>query len=196
MKCSKERENLYPGLSDAFMLMAPDHKVKEPGQVALSDAVLGVLRVRHSVLVQDKDVEPGIDGVAGAVCWTHPARTHRANGMSNASGVCGWASLLGAVCKQIWNWRNNTLFHPQGGLIHNNITLVYQAFKVAALIVCPQPDCIWKAGCEHSGLQVDASVLSLAKHAKRRKGLHRAQEQAHNSDSAAAACICGWQNGW
>ena len=40
------------------MLMAPDDKVQEASKVALSDVVLGVLRVWHSVLVQHKDIEP------------------------------------------------------------------------------------------------------------------------------------------
>ena len=38
--------------------MAPDNKVQEASQVALPYAVLGILGVRHSVLVQHKDVEP------------------------------------------------------------------------------------------------------------------------------------------
>ena len=49
----------HPGLLDTFMLVTPDDKVQEAGQVALSDAVLGILGVRHSILVQHKQIEPG-----------------------------------------------------------------------------------------------------------------------------------------
>lgn len=48
----------YPGLRNALMLVAPDDKVKEACQVAFTDAVLCVLGVGHSVLVQHKHVEP------------------------------------------------------------------------------------------------------------------------------------------
>ena len=78
----QSREGACPRFSDALMLMAPDHKVQEPGQIALPDAVFGVLGVRHSVLVQDKDVEPGVNSVAWAVCWPHPTA------MENRVSVC------------------------------------------------------------------------------------------------------------
>ena len=35
----------YPGIDDALMLMAPDNKIQEAGQVGLPQAVLGALGV-------------------------------------------------------------------------------------------------------------------------------------------------------
>lgn len=57
------------------MLVTPDDKVQEAGQVALSDAVLGILGVRHSILVQHKQIEPGCQRAVWAVCRPRPTLT-------------------------------------------------------------------------------------------------------------------------
>jgi len=61
---------------NALMLMTPDDKVQESGQVALSDAVFGILGMRDSVLMQDKHIEPLILGAVWAACRSGPALTH------------------------------------------------------------------------------------------------------------------------
>ena len=58
------------------MFMTPDDKIQESGQVALSDAVFGILGMRDSVLMQNKHIEPLILGAIWAACRSGPALTH------------------------------------------------------------------------------------------------------------------------
>lgn len=62
----------HPCFLNALVFMTPDDKVQESGQVALSDAVFGILGVRDSVLMQDKHIEPLVLGAIWAVCRSGP----------------------------------------------------------------------------------------------------------------------------
>ena len=63
----------HPGLHDAFVFVAPDNEVQKVRKVVLADGVLAACRVLHAVLVQHEDVEPLLQRICRAVCWSHPA---------------------------------------------------------------------------------------------------------------------------
>lgn len=48
----------YPGLRDALVFVAPDDQVQKTGQVLRLDGILGAVAMLHTILVQNKDVEP------------------------------------------------------------------------------------------------------------------------------------------
>lgn len=60
------------------MLVAPNDKVKEARQVAFTYAILCVLGVGHSVLVQHKDVKPLCIWYLLTCSWSDPAELHSA----------------------------------------------------------------------------------------------------------------------
>lgn len=57
------------------MFMTPDDKVQESGEVALPDAVFGILGMRDSVLMQKEHIEPLILRAIWAACRSGPALT-------------------------------------------------------------------------------------------------------------------------
>ncbi len=68
------------------MFMTPDDKVQESGQVALSDAIFGILGVRDSVLMKDKHIEPLVLRTIWAACRSGPALTHTYEMRQHLSG--------------------------------------------------------------------------------------------------------------
>ena len=48
----------HPRIRDAFVLVAPNHKVQEASQVLRLDGILLAMAMLHAVLVQHKDAEP------------------------------------------------------------------------------------------------------------------------------------------
>ena len=58
---------------DALMFVPPDDHVQEFGQAGFADAVLGALRVRRAVLMQDQEVHPLILLEPWSIHGTAPA---------------------------------------------------------------------------------------------------------------------------